>query len=66
VYAGHVWETSCGPIHCGAGAFLATGYPAGDLIPLAAVSLRYGAVRLSYTPRIRDKSSAIIHLSAEW
>lgn len=66
VYAGRAWETSCGPIWCGAGVFAATGYPAGDVVPMATVSVRFGAVRLSYAPRVGDNASGIVHLSVEW
>jgi hypothetical protein len=66
VYAGRAWETRCGPLHCGVGAFGATGYPAGRIIPIVAPSVRYGIACLSFTPRIGNKASAIVHLSFEY
>lgn len=58
-FAGQNWD---------AGAFLgvATGYPWGDLMPIGALSARYGFARLTATPRIGDKASATLHLSFEW
>jgi hypothetical protein len=66
-YAGKVWTLAQGE-NWDAGAMVAaaTGYPAGSVVPLLAASVRYGALRLTATPRIGDKASAVLHLSAEW
>lgn len=42
-----------------------TGYPLGDVVPLIAISARYRAIRLSFTPQMGDKNSASIHLMLE-
>lgn len=68
-YAGRAWETS-GTVRAGLGVFAATGYPMGSVVPMVTGSLAtdVGAttVRLSATPRIGDKASAVVHLSLEW
>lgn len=65
VYAGHAWEAPCWRLHCAVGLFGAGGYPAGRVVPMVPVSARYEFVRLSYTPRVGNKASGVVHLSFE-
>lgn len=65
-YAGHSWTLVKGKTwDVGALAAAATGYPSGAVVPIAAMSVRYRALRLSATPRIGNKASAVVHLSLE-
>jgi hypothetical protein len=66
-YAGKAWTIGMGQ-NWDAGVMLAgaTGYPAGSVVPMLAASVRYSFLRLTATPRIGSKASAVLHLSAEW
>lgn len=64
-YAGRAWTLAGGGaadvvVFLGAG----TGYTYA-LVPMAAISARVGPARISFTPRVGNVSSGVVHLSLE-